>query len=158
MHDSVIVGGFERFCDLSSDGRSVLQRKRTVHEPISQRHALDELENERRLNRARLLDSVNRTDVGMVERGEDLCFSFEAREALGIAREHLGKHLQRDVADKLRIASAIDLAHSARPEQRKNLVLAEPISRAQRHRKGSVSAAATISSAHRPGGRIFRDL
>ena len=53
----------------------------------------------------------------MVERGEDLRFSFEAREALGIEREHLGKHLQRDVADKLRIAGAIDLAHSARPEQ-----------------------------------------
>ena len=66
VHDAVIVGRFERFCDLASDRPRVLQRKRAMHEPVGQRHALDELENERR-RAVRFLEPVNRGDVGMVE-------------------------------------------------------------------------------------------
>ena len=54
----------------------------------------------------------------MIQRGEDLRLAPEPGEALGIEREGVGQHLQRDVAAEVRIAGAIDLAHAAGAEQR----------------------------------------
>ena len=61
----------------------------------------------------------------MIERGEDLRFALEAREAIGIVGEGLGQDLDRDVAIELRIARAIDLAHAAGPKGREDFVRAE---------------------------------
>ena len=38
---------------------------------------------------------------GMVQRGEQLRFALEAREAVGIVREDVGQNLDRDVAIQL---------------------------------------------------------
>ena len=61
----------------------------------------------------------------MIERREDLRFALEAREAVGIEGEELGQNLERDVAIELRVARAIDLAHSARADGREDFVRAE---------------------------------
>ena len=58
----------------------------------------------------------------MIERGERLRFTLEARQAIGIGREQLGQHLDRDVAVETRVAGAIDLAHAARAEHTGDLV------------------------------------
>ncbi len=61
----------------------------------------------------------------MVERGKDLRLALESREPVRISGEHFGKNFDRDVAVKLRIARAVDLAHSAGAERREDLVHAE---------------------------------
>ena len=58
-------------------------------------------------------DTVDVRDVGMIERGQNLGFALEPREPLGIVREQIGQHLQRDVAAELRIPRAKHLAHPA---------------------------------------------
>jgi hypothetical protein len=50
--------------------------------------------------------------VRMVQRGEDLRFTPEARHALRIVREAGGQDLQRDVASELRVPGAIHLAYA----------------------------------------------
>ena len=62
----------------------------------------------------------------MIECRENLRFSSEPRQTLGIEREGVGKHLQRDVAAEIRIAGAVDLAHAACTEQGQHLVRAKP--------------------------------
>ena len=52
-------------------------------------------------------------------------FALEARQAIGIARERLGRILMRDVAIQLRVARAIDLAHPAFADRRGDFVDAE---------------------------------
>ena len=61
----------------------------------------------------------------MIERGKDLRFTCEAREAFRIVRETVRQDFQRDVAPELRVARPVDLAHPAGAEQRQNLVGAE---------------------------------
>ena len=43
-------------------------------------------------------------------------FTFEACQAIGVAREGLGQDLDRDVAAERGVAGAIHLAHAPRPE------------------------------------------
>ena len=79
----------------------------------------------------------------MIQRGEHLRFALEPREAIGIVREGLGQHLDRDVAIQPRIARAIDLAHAARAEQRQDFICAETSA----GREGHVWVARIIASA-----------
>jgi len=52
---------------------------------------------------------VNRRDVRMVERGQDLGFPLEASEPIRIGREEIRENLQRDIPLQARIPRAIDL-------------------------------------------------
>ena len=61
-------------------------------------------------------------DVRMVQRREHLRFTAEPSNALGIVRDRGQEDLDRDVAIQLRVARAVDLAHSARANRRKDFV------------------------------------
>jgi hypothetical protein len=50
----------------------------------------------------------------MVQRGEHLRLTLEAREAIGIRREELRQNLERDITPQLGISRAIDLPLSHR--------------------------------------------
>ena len=97
---------------------------RYEEQPLRQCRALDKLEDER-LHAIRFFESVNRGDVGMIERREDLRFAFEAREAIGIEGEQLGQDFEGDVAIQLGVARAIHLAHSAAAERREDFIWTE---------------------------------
>ncbi len=77
-------------------------------------------------------EPVDLRDVGMVERGEQARFTFESSQTFTVGDERLRKDLDRDLAAESRIAGAIDLAHSARTQQRFDLVHAQPTTD-QRH-------------------------
>jgi hypothetical protein len=94
MDDAVIVRRLERLADLPRDRPHLVERQRAVNETIRERQALDQLEDERARAAARLLESVDRRDVRMVQRGKDLRFTPESREAIGVERERIGQHFQ----------------------------------------------------------------
>ena len=73
----------------------------------------------------RLFDAVHRGHVGMVQRGQELGFTLEAGDAIRIGGERVRQDLDRDLAAQLRVASTIDLAHSAGTKRGLNLVWAE---------------------------------
>ena len=68
---------------------------------------------------------MNRGDVRMVEGGQQLRFALEARNALRIAAERVGKDLDRDVAPELGVARPVDFAHPTHSERGENFVRSE---------------------------------
>ena len=89
-----------------------LDRNAPPGDAVRERWTFDELQHER-LNAIGVFETVNRRDIRMVQRGEDLRFTPETREAIGIQREGRGPDLERDVAIEVGIVRPIDLAHAA---------------------------------------------
>jgi hypothetical protein len=59
----------------------------------------------------------------MVQRCGSASFVLEAEQAIGIRGKKLRQDLDCDLAIQPRIARAIHLAHTARPERRENFIL-----------------------------------
>jgi len=89
--------------------------------------AFDELQRQKLLA-IHFIESVDSGDVRMTERREDLCFTLESREALGIEREGVGKNLH--IAIQPGIAAAIHLAHATRADGRDDFIRPGPCPRA----------------------------
>ena len=124
MDDALLVRGFEGFGNLLRDRQRLVDRNRSLRDPVRERRPLDQLHDER-LHAVRLLEAVDVRDVRMIERGEDLRLAFEPRQAIRIGGEEVRKHLQRDVAIEPRVPRPIHFPHAASPKQRENLVRAE---------------------------------
>src|SRR5258708_5730600 len=69
----------------------------------------------------------------MIQRRKHLGFVLKSSHAIGIAHQRRGQDFERNVALEGRIASAVDLAHSALTEQGEDLVVTEFIGDRQRH-------------------------
>jgi hypothetical protein len=133
MHDPLLVRRFKSVGDLASDGQRIRLREWPPRNPICQGRALDQLHDQRACD-ARLFEAVDLCDMGMVQGGQRLCFAFETPTPLGIGGKGLGENLQRDVAIQLRIARAVDFAHSSCANGVEDLVRAEARAGSQRHR------------------------
>jgi hypothetical protein len=110
-----LVRSFQRLGNLLRDGQRLARRQRTGGNPFCECHALDEFQDQHG-RRAGILDSVDRRDERMVQRGQDLCFAAEPGRPIAIVRDVVRKHLERDVASERRIAGTIDLSHSSGAE------------------------------------------
>jgi hypothetical protein len=84
---------------------------------------------------ARLFESVNDGDIGMVQRGEGLGFPLEAREPVGVVCECLGQDLDRDVPVQLCVAGTIHPAHGAFTDLGGDLVRTDAGPRSQGHQR-----------------------
>jgi hypothetical protein len=115
----------EGFGDLPGDRQRFVQGDGAAGDPLGERLSLDQLHGEE-APPLRLLDPVDRRDVGMVERRQQLRLAPETGETLGVGGEGLGQQLDRDVATELGIAGAIHLAHTALAELLGNFVVKEP--------------------------------
>ncbi len=104
VDDPLLVRGLERLGDLPRDGEGLVERERAALQPFGEVFALDELHDEG-ADAARLLEAVDRGDVGVLQLGEDLRLALEAREAVGVRGERLGEDLDRDLALQLRSRS-----------------------------------------------------
>ena len=82
--------------------------------------ALDELHDQ-----GMAFNPVDRGDVRMIERREDLRFTGKARESLRVRSEELGQDFDCHVAIELGVARAIHLAHAAGAEDGEDCVGAE---------------------------------
>ena len=132
MHDPLLVRRSERLGDLPAERQRLVHGHGPGNETLGKRLAGNELEHEE-ADAARFLEPVDRGDVRMIQGGEDLRLAFEARQALGVARERLRKRLDGDLAVEPRIARLVDLSHSSRAQRRKDLVRTEFGSGWKRH-------------------------
>jgi hypothetical protein len=71
----------------------------------------------------RLLESVKRCDIGMIERGEDLSFAFETRDPFWIFCKRFRQDLHSYIPSKPYIPGLIHFAHSARAQAALDFVL-----------------------------------
>ena len=97
-----------------------------------------------------LLEPVDLRDARVIEGGEDLRLTLEARDALGIAREGLGQRFDGDVAAEARVPGAVDLTHAAGPERGDHVIGTDTGAGRQRH----VESATILA---RTGGYGFLD-
>jgi hypothetical protein len=84
------------------------------------------------VNAGRFFKSVYRRDVRMIQGGQRLRLSFEARDPVGIFGERVGQYLDGYRAAERRVGRAIDLAHPAFADGRGDFVDANTIARGQR--------------------------
>ena len=63
----------------------------------------------------------------MIERGENLRFTTEASEAIGIVGDGGQQNLDRDLAIQFWVAGSVDLAHPTRADPRLDLIRADPL-------------------------------
>ena len=73
----------------------------------------------------RFLESVDRRDVGMIQRGEGLRLPFEPRETLGVPGERVRQDLDGDLTTQRRVRRPVHLPHSAFADRRSDFVDAE---------------------------------
>ena len=71
------------------------------------------------------LESVDRRDVRVIQRGEGLRLAFKSGQPLGVLGKRVGQDLDRHLTTQRRVRSPIHLAHAAFPERRGDLVNAE---------------------------------
>ena len=56
---------------------------------------------------------IDRRDVRMIERSDDLCFAPKSSESIRIRRHRCGEHLDRHLALQVRVGRTVDLSHAA---------------------------------------------
>ena len=124
MDDAVLVRRFERLGNLPRDRQRFVDGQRAARDPVGERVALDQLQDER-VDVAAVLEPVDRRDVRMVERGQHLRLAPEAREAIRIERQTRRAAPSARRRAELGIARAIHLAHAAGAERADDLVRAD---------------------------------
>ena len=132
MDDALLVSGGQALCDLYRVVERCARGNGPVAQSLTQRLALEQFRHD--VGHAVVhADVVHREDVRVIQRRSGSRFLLEALKPAGIGRGIRGKHLDRDVAPESRVATAIDLAHSARAEQGKDFVGTEMDTGCQRH-------------------------
>ena len=115
MDDAPGVGLFESLGDLLRDTEGFFKGDRPSVESLLDVLTLDQLEDEEGLN-VGLLQPVDRADVRVVQRGEELRLAAKAAESLFILGHLGGQNLDRHVAPEVRVGGAVDLPHPPGPE------------------------------------------
>jgi hypothetical protein len=64
------------------------------------------------MNPIDLLETIDRTDVRMVQRRQQPGFPLAASESLRVSMERPGQHLDRNVTPALAVARPVHLAHA----------------------------------------------
>ena len=132
MHDSRVVRRFQCVGELPGDRQCLVQRKRATLEALRQVLSVDELHGYR-VHRTRVLDAVNRRDVGVVECGQRLGFAREPCPPVIVTSHGLGQDLQRDVSLQPEVAGTVHLAHSTCAEPVDDLVRTNVLAGRQTH-------------------------
>ncbi len=132
MHDAALVRGLERLGDLQRDSQRLVTRKRAVGEPLREVFTLDELHRQE-AHAVRLVQAVDRRDVGVVQRGEQLRFALEAGEPLGTLREHGRQDLDRHLAIERGVEGLPHHPHAALADLVHDAVVQELAARFDRH-------------------------
>ena len=132
VDDPLLVRRRESMRDLRRVLRGLARRQRAGLEPLAQRFALQQL-HDGVGHAVRGAEVEDREDVRVRERGDRARLALEARERLGVGRNPLRQHLERDVARQPRVARAVDLAHSSRAERSQDLVGTDARTRREAH-------------------------
>ena len=104
MSDPLCVRGFQSLGNLL----------RIIERRLDGQRTFESLAWDQFHHQSAFFNAVNLSDVGMVQRRQDLSLTLEARHALRIVSEGLRQHFQRNVALQFGVSGAVDLAHATR--------------------------------------------
>ena len=124
VYDTLLVRGLQCLGDLQRERECLGNRQRAGFEFLLERFALDQLHSE--IQRALVfIEAVDRRDIGVIQRCEQLGLAFESREAVLVACERARQRLDRDFTAELRVRRTIHFAHAAGAERSRDLVRPE---------------------------------
>jgi hypothetical protein len=132
MDDAGPMRGRQRVGHLNRDGQRLGDRERAFRNPRLERLAVEILDDEKR-EALVFADVVERADVRVLERRDQPRLALEALAELRVGGERRRQDLQGDDAIETRVVGSIDLAHSALPERREDLIGAEAASGLEHH-------------------------
>jgi hypothetical protein len=121
MDDAPLMGGFESFSKLAADVERFVQRDAAPFQSFGQSLPLDELQDEEPLALV-FSEPVDSCNVGMVQLGQELRLTLEARKPFGIQREEIRQGFDGDFSVQNRVFGAVDLSHAACAQQREDFV------------------------------------
>src|SRR6516165_6748039 len=116
MHDPGAVRRREGVEDIIGDAERFAPLEWPSPEARRERLALDELEDEAR-HAAGLEEAMDRGDVWVVERRQQLGLAFEARQTAAVLRDGRWQYFDRDPATQPHVGCAVHLAHPADADQ-----------------------------------------
>ena len=130
MHDTATVGVRQRRRELVGDAVQLIVCERPRGKQHRKRLPFDQLHDKKPdfgfvAARRRLLESVNRSNVGVIESGKQLRFALEARQSVWIGGQCLRQHLDGHISAQLGVVGPIYLAHPALAERFEDLVVTE---------------------------------
>jgi hypothetical protein len=133
MDDALVVRRLEGEGDLVHDRERIVQRDGTVPDAIGERRTLDQFKDER-VHGPAVLEAVDLSNVGMIERREHARLSLKPRQPVGIGGKRVREDLQRDIAAELGVASPVHLAHATGANDATHLIRTETCAGRQLHR------------------------
>ena len=111
MGDPFVVRSLERLGDLACDGQCFGDLHWPLAQPIRERRAFDEFEDQR-AQTIGFFKSIDAADVRMIQRGEHARFAREAGTTLRIRCEMRRQEFEGDVTAELAVVRAKHLAHT----------------------------------------------
>ena len=124
VDDPLLVSLLERLRNLDGNMDSLTDRDGTARNARRQRLPRNELEDEV-VGPLRLLQPVNGSNPGMVQRCENLRLSLETGQPLGVLGELGRQDFDRHASAELFIPGSIHLSHTTFSNGLKNLVVSE---------------------------------
>ena len=115
MHHAAGMSGLETGGDLHADLDGLVQRQGAGDQSLREILAGHQLHDQEADSPA-LVESVDRGDVGMIERGQQFRLALEAHQPVGVGAEGLRQDLDRHLAVERGVDRAPDLAHAALAE------------------------------------------
>jgi hypothetical protein len=132
VYDALLVSRLESFSDLECQLEGFFDRDGPVLQAVCQRISLDELQNQEPAAFV-LFESVDGSDVGMVQGCKQLRFAFEPRKSVWVLGKLRRERFDGDFSTQLGIPGTIHLAHAALAERGGDFVVAEPFAGFQCH-------------------------
>jgi hypothetical protein len=120
MNNPALMRELHGFGDLARNRQCIFQRNRTLCEAFGERGTFHQFEDQRAI-----LHAVDRGDVGVIQGGEDLGFTREARQPIRVADQRIRKNFDGYVASQLGVGGAVDGTHAALSEFSSDLVVGE---------------------------------
>src|SRR5262245_59018219 len=100
MNDILFVRSFQRIRDLASDRQGFLEGNGACLQAIRQRGAFHKLQHQG-IAFAGVLDAVYRSDIRMVERGQQASFPLKAASSAGVLNKRKWQYFESDVPSQL---------------------------------------------------------
>ncbi len=116
MDHTLLVGCLEGLGDLCGVGKGPVDAQRATLENCRQIFARDQLHGDEALAVRALVQAVHRSDVGVVQRGEELGLAFESRQPFGVGAQSIRQHLDRHLALERGVGGRPHDAHPALAE------------------------------------------
>src|SRR4029453_7152176 len=119
MDNAACVSGSQRIRNLRTDSQHLSDGKR----PRGML-AFDQFQNQE-IGTVKLLQSINRRNMGVVQRSERPCLVAEAGHTFTITSELIWQRLNADIATEFGVVRPVDLPHAALSHGRQDAVMAQ---------------------------------